>query len=421
MYRTIVVLLVSVATVAAETNESPIGLLARVPDPPHIICDDYSEAEKVFHDELVKVTREIQQEAVARNRKQKAHAKEQEAELREKMMKQAGLSQEQIDKIKAAGKQGREARAKAKREIAQQVLQQQADLTIEEAQALKVPSKRPNKERGEADITDAKTKAWAGQQMAVARANAEARTPEEQAAEDQKRKRLFDAQKIAQDQKALLDATFAGREAVWDKIHALEAEAEEYRRTSIEPLLEQLERIGNPFLDADMAEFRRAQEAAEHGEVLLSPTPRPQSSESSGSSGSSGSSTSSGSVGSGGSGGSGDEAKIKLMEMKRKEIADAFGQYCGRFSNRYCGLLREYLVWVRSAQPQLEQYEEMENERMKLMADAPDLTLIAMRGGLGLQEAQACVNLMASAFRYSSEYRAWKRITTPAEPDGETP
>ncbi|HLP09388.1 MAG TPA: hypothetical protein VK178_14585 [Opitutaceae bacterium] len=418
MYRTIAVLLVSVATVAAETNESPIGLLSRVPEPPRIICDDYSDAEKVFHDDLVKVTREIQREANARNREQKAHAKEREAEIREQMMKQAGLTQEQIDKIKASGKQGREARAKTKREIAQQVLQQQADLTIDEAKALKVPTKRPNKERGEADITDPKTKAWVAQQMAVARANAEARTPEEQAAEEQKRKRLADAQKIAQDQKVLLAATFAGREVVLDKIHALEAEADEFRRTSIEPLLDQLERIGNPHLDADRAEFERAQEAAEHGEVLLNPSPRSESSESSGSSGSSSSSTSSGSVG---SGGSDDDGKAKLMELKRKEIADAFGQYCGHFSNRYCDLLREYLVWARSAQPQLERYEEMENERMKLIADAPDLTLIARPGGLGMEEAKACVNLMASAFRYTKEYRDWKRATTPAEPDGETP
>jgi len=418
MKRTLIGTLALALASVAWSEESAIGLLARVPEPPRIVCDKYSDAEKTYRDELRKVSREIKQEANARRREQKDHAKAQEAEIRERMMKQSGLTQEQIDKIKTSSKQGREARAKARRELAEQVLQKQTDLTIAEARALKVPDKKRGERRSESDITDAKTHAWVTQEMAVGRAQAEARTPEEQAAEEQKRKRLSDAAKLAERQKALLDDTFAGRVAVLDRIHALEAEAEEFRRTSIEPLLEQLERIGNPHLDADRAEFKRLQDAAQNGEVALIPPQRSESSESSSSSGSSNSSTSSGSVGSGGSGGDG---KLEAAETVRKAIADAFGQYCDRFSNRYCNLLREYLVWARSAQPRLEQYEEMENERMRLMADAPDLTLLARPGGLGMQEAQACVELMDSAFRYCSEYRAWKRATTTAEPDGETP
>jgi hypothetical protein len=418
MYRTIALLLVSAAVTSAATNESVVGLLARVPEPPLITCDVVSEAEKAFREELHNVSREIKKEATARNREQKAHAKAQEAEMREKMMRQAGLTQEQIDKVKASGKQGREARAKAKRELAEQMLQQQADLTIAEARALKVPEKKPGGQRSESDITDAKTRAWAEQEMAVGRAQAEARTPEEQVTEEQKRKRLADAAKLAEKQKQLFDDTFAGRVAVMDRIHALEAEADAYRQASIEPLLEQLARLKNPNYDADLAEFQRAQDAVARGEFMLPTTRGSGSSGSSGTSGSSGSSTSSGSIGSGGSGGGGN---AEAIERKEQEIADAFGIYCGLFSNRYCTLLREYLIWVRSVQPNLAQYEEMENERMKLLVDAPDLTFIATPGGLGLQEAQTCIDLLSSSSRYSKEYRGWKRATTKLGDDGETP
>jgi hypothetical protein len=384
---------------SAASGETGTALLARMPLPPGNLCDPSPEPEKQFRDQLNAVDRDIQAELRARNKEQKAYAKQHEAEWRDQMMKQSGLSQEQIDQAKAAQKSpDRKARAAAKRKIAEQALEQYADLTIDEARQLKVPDKK-GKERTQSAIADPKTQAYAAQEMATAQAKAAARTPEEQATDEKKRKRFKDLADLADQQKKLLDATMAGREVVGEKMRDLESKAQAMRENSIVPIQRQIEDYKEQIRRISEASHQRNKGTGQEEESDASRDARAAENEA---------------------------AEKKCSEIRQEierlelSLTEVFGQYCASFSAPYCTLLGDYLTWCRSAQAGLDRYEEMENEKFKLQTDTTDVVLLKTPGALGIQEAAACVDLMKSAFKYAEEYRSWKRATTKST-DGAEP
>lgn len=370
-------------------------LLARLPTPPRQLCEHENPARTEFFNELNKVNREIDTLYRTRRKKQKEYAKQHEAEWREQMLKQSGLTSEQIAAAKAASKsKDPKVRAAAKRQLAEAALQQYADLTIDEARQLKVPKKDSSGARPA--ITDEATKAWAEQEMAVAKATAQARTPDEVAAEEQKQARLKKLAELADEQKKRLDHATAGAAVVRERMRKLDDEAREWYAAAIPPLNEQIERCKEAIKQLSEGAERHSHDTSRGSDSSHS------------SSGSASSSSSSGGTGTGNDQEAIDKATEpwrKMLEELEVQKSEALRQYCENFTPRYCDLIGQYLTWARSALPELNEYDERENERLPLLTDSagPGSTPLTGMSTTSLDTVMTGADLLRDCLRYARE------------------
>jgi hypothetical protein len=375
MKRLFVAALVLTLSVPAFSDDSALLLLARLPNPPAAPCDLTSKTRSEYLHAIDEVARDINAALAKRTKAQKANVKQNEAAWREQMMKQTGLSDEQIAKAKAASKKRGKAGAAARRELAEEMLQQHADLSIDEARKLQ------QTEAG----TKGTVKGYITQEMDTAQALAPA---QQQEAAQKKQERLGKLNTLAQEQKELMEQIGAGRALVENKIHDLDDEAKKAYEKNIAPIDQRLDEVRKEI--EEVAEEARRLHEKQRAERESNP------------------------------GRAGDPLAIQQVEedreMGKKESAvrekrdrillekdDALRQQCATFSPPYCNLLKEYLIWAREAQGGFTRYEEIENEKFKLQTDKADNVLSTEIGTLGLQEAKACVDLLRTAYKYAQQ------------------
>jgi hypothetical protein len=362
----------------AFSEDSAILLLARLPNPPADVCNLTSKSREEYFAQINAIARDIDAALAKRNKAQKDHIKQNEEAWREQMMKQTGLSDEQIARAKAASKKRGKAGAAARRALAEEMLQQHADLSIDEAKKLQ------QTEAG----TKGTVKGYITQEMETgqALAQAQAQNPEEQAANQKKQERLAKLAALAKEQKELMEQTGAGRELLLNKMRDLEEDARNAYKENVAPIDALLEKLRKE-IDVFYEEKRRVYER-EGEEAKAHP------------------------------GTAGDPQDIRFAEERRElgkredellekrdrialEFDDALRMHCTAFTPRYCDLLKQYLIWAREAQGGFTRYEEMENEKFKLQTDKPENVLSVEIGTLGMQEAKACVDLLRTAYKYA--------------------
>ncbi len=340
MKRLILCSLALVLPLSLPATQSANSLLGRLPDPPSGPCEFNGDAERAYLDRIGEVSRDIDAALKELREVQEAHVQKNRArwqlQMADQATKQAGLTDAQAARVKS----GRPLSKAEKTELADQVLQHTTNMSLAEARNLK-------------NMDPAARKAWAQAYAAEMMATAQAKPPEERAADQKEQDRLMRLATLTKEQQDHLKRTNAEATALQQKMLELDSKAQELYARTVAPIDKRLEQC--------QEDINKASEAKE------------------------------------------DERIAPLIEKRRQlqhERNVVLKAYCAQFSPPYAEIIRQYLTWAKGAQQGLNRYEEMENEKFKLQTNSPDNVLIAQVGTVGMGAAHSCAGLLASVFKY---------------------
>ncbi len=340
MKRLLLCSLVLGLPLAASAQGNANSFLARLPDPLPEICDPSGDDGSAYLATIAEVSRNIDAALAKRREEQEAHVRKNQARWKTQMtdqaIQQAGLTDAQAARVTS----GRRLSKAEKAQLADEVLQQRTNISLAEARNLK-------------NMTPEARKAWAQAYASEMMAVQQAKPPEERAADQKEQDRLMRLATLTKEQQDMLKRNNAVAEALRQKMLKLDGEAQEAYAQKVAPIDQRLAECRDEIAKASAA----GQD--EQAEAL--------------------------------------GAKARQIERERLEALKA---HCAQFSPPYGELVRQYVTWAKGAQDGFIRYEEMENEKFKLQTKSPDNVLIVQTGMLGMQEADACVGLLKSVFKY---------------------